>query len=97
MSVKTNGRVRIKFGEMKNRLPFDTDEKRSEFLRRLNEIPRVNLPPVSINKFPAIFLSTLVDPSALEQFKQAVAWTIEEVKAAREKLPGTLLPQSARS
>lgn len=92
ISVKTNGRVRIKFGEMKNRLPFDTDEKRCEFLRRLNEIPGVNLPPDSINKFPAIFFSTLVNSSALEQFKQAVAWTIEEVKAARANLSSNLLP-----
>ncbi len=88
-------RVEIKFGRMKNRnrLP---DEKRIEILRRLNEIPGVNLPQDSIGRYPSIPLSTLASGSALEQFLRAIAWTIEEVKAARQNPTADLLSQTAR-
>lgn len=88
-------RVGIKFGRMKNRNRL-TEEKRIDLLRRLNEIPGVNLPQDSIGRFPSIPLSTLANGNALEQFLKAVAWTIEEVKAARQDPPADLLSQSTR-
>lgn len=87
-------RVEIKFGRMKNRNRL-TDEKRIELLRRLNEIPGVNLPQDSIGRYPSIPLSTLASGSALEQFLRAIAWTIEEVKAAQDQPPSDLLSESA--
>ena len=76
-----SGRVTIRFAFIKEKnIPFDVDEKRNEFLRRLNKIPGINLPKDSINKFPNILLSTLAAGDALEQFLSTIAWSIEQVK-----------------
>ena len=77
----------------RNRLP---DEKRIEILRRLNEIPGVNLPQDSIGRYPNIPVSTLANANALEQFLKAIAWTIEDVQAARQNPTADLLSQTAR-
>jgi hypothetical protein len=77
--VQTNGTLQIRFGYM----PFD-ERKRLQLLRRLNEIPGVNLPQDSMNRYPFIKLSALAnDDATLQKFLQAIAWTIEEVKAAQ--------------
>ncbi len=73
-------RVGIKFGRMKNRNGF-SEEKRKELFRRLNDIPGVHLPSDSFDKYPNILLSTLARGDALEQFLQAIAWTLDEVKS----------------
>lgn len=77
--VQTNGTLQIRFGYM----PFD-ERKQTQLLRRLNEIPGVNLPQESINRYPFIKLSALADDDAvLQSFLLAIAWTIEEFKAAQ--------------
>ena len=50
-------RVGIKFGRMRNRQKLSA-KQRQELLHRLNEIPGVNLPSDSIEKFPSIPLLT---------------------------------------
>jgi hypothetical protein len=89
-------RVGIKFGRMKKRNGL-SDDKRLQLLRRLNKIPGVNLPESSLDKFPNIPLSTLTDDNALGEFLKAIAWTIEEVKAAHQPQATTVLSQSAQS
>jgi hypothetical protein len=82
IGVYTSGQVEIKFRRMKYRIPaFQSDDKRLELVRRLNEISGVNLPADCIGKFPTILLSALSDPSALDQFLNVIDWTIKEVKA----------------
>jgi hypothetical protein len=76
-------RVGIKFGRLKKRNGMP-DEKRIELLRRLNAIPGVSLSMDNVDKYPNILLSTLANEDALEQFLQTVAWTNEEVKAAKK-------------
>lgn len=70
-------RVQIKFGRMKNKngLP---ESKRMELLKKLNQLPGVNLK--DYNKYPAIKLSVLTNQDALDQFLQAIAWSNREVK-----------------
>ena len=71
---------------MKNKNPpFQSEEKRFEVLRRLNEIPGIKLSPDCIGKYPTISLSTLSDGNALEQFLKLIAWTIQEVKAEQSR------------
>ncbi len=84
---KTPGKVEIPFKRMgQKNPPFNTDERRLELLRRLNEVFQVNLPNDSINRYPTFSLSALANKNALEQFFQLIAWTVQEVKAPLGKL-----------
>lgn len=76
--------IRLKFIRRKN-VPFRVDARRIEFLRQLNKIPGVELPPDSIDKFPSIPLSKLAVGNALAQFLETIAWSIEEVKGAHKE------------
>lgn len=93
---KPRGRIEMPFKGMGKNPPFNTEEKRLELLRRLNEIPEVNLLNDSINRYPTFSLSALGNANALEQFFQTIGWTFEKVKAARQTLPD-LRSQSAKS
>ncbi len=93
-----SGSVAVRSGHiMTKNPPFAADDKRLDLLRRLNEIPGVSLPQDSISKFPQIPLSTLVSANAVEQFLKALAWAIEEVKAAQNHQPSDFFSGSARS
>jgi hypothetical protein len=72
-------RVGIKFGRMRSRQKLSV-KQRSELLRLLNEIPGVNLPSASIEKFPSIPLATLTPEGRLEKFLAAIEWSNEEVR-----------------
>jgi hypothetical protein len=72
-------RVGIKFGRMRNRQKFSA-KQRQELLRLLNEIPGVNLPNDSIEKFPSIPLSTFTQEGSLEKFLAAIEWTNDQVR-----------------
>lgn len=76
-------RVGIKFGRMRNRQKFSA-QQRLELLRLLNEIPGVDLPNDSIEKFPSIPLLTLTQEGSLEKFLAAIEWSNEEVKKQPE-------------
>lgn len=81
---KPRGKIEIPFqGLRKKNPPFDMEEKRIELLRRLNEIPGVNLLPDSIDRYPTFSLSTLVDAKELEHFLNVIGWAIQEVKRAQ--------------
>jgi hypothetical protein len=72
-------RVGIKFGRMRNRQKLSA-QQRLELLRLLNEIPGVNLPKDSIEKFPNIPLLTLSPKGSLEKFLAAIEWSNEQVR-----------------
>jgi hypothetical protein len=81
---KTPGKIEIPFKRMERRNPpFDDEAKRSDLLRKLNDIPGVNLPPDSIGRYPTFSMSALVDEAALRQFFLTVEWTIEQVRSAK--------------
>lgn len=85
---KPRGKIEIPFqGMRKKNRPFNIEEKRLELLRRLNEIPGVNLLQDSIDRYPAFSLSALTDAHSLEQFLQVIGWTIQEVKTAQGDNP----------
>jgi hypothetical protein len=77
-------RVGIKFGRMRNRQKL-SEEQRLELLRKLNEIPGVDLAMDSIDRFPSIPLSSLAQKGALERFFRAIEWVNNEV-AKREQM-----------
>jgi hypothetical protein len=81
VAVWTNGRLKVLFQWMKNRPPFDDEQKRQELRRRLNQIHGVAIPAEKIALRPSIPLSALTDKSSMEQFLGVLDWLVQEVKA----------------
>ena len=80
--VTTNGYLGISFGTIQNRPPFDSKEKRLEFLKRLNSFLDAKLPEDAINRYPTVRLSALRGPGVLEGILGIFDWFVEEVKAS---------------
>jgi len=80
--VWTIGYIQINFGYMPNLPPFDDETKRLEFLKRLNEIPGVDIPADAITKFPNITSSALKDEPILQRFLETLDWVVQQIKAA---------------
>lgn len=72
-------RVLIKFGRMRNRQKLSANQ-RQHLLSLLNDIPGVNLPNNSIEKYPSIPLTTLTQRKSLEKFLAAIEWSNDQVK-----------------
>ena len=80
LPVRTIGVVEIYFQYFAGKAPFSSEEKRKEFLHRLNSIPGVSLPEDVIDRRPTISLSTFEDEAALRRFLETYDWVIEEIK-----------------
>lgn len=80
-AVRTNGRVEMEFGYLKNKPGFAEEDDLREFIARLNQIAGVSLPPDSF-KFPSFPIEVLADDGRRQQFKAAVEWAISRSKAA---------------
>jgi CBS domain-containing protein len=78
----TYGTVEIYFYWYKYKPPFDSEERRREFLGRLNAIPGVSLADEAINRRPGISLAVLRNEAALKQFMAAFDWFVEEIRSA---------------
>lgn len=82
ISVWTYGRLEVQFQQMKTRSPLDDETKRQELLRRLNDVPGVDIPADGISRRPAIPLHVLEDEPVLERFLAVLDWGMREVKAS---------------
>jgi hypothetical protein len=51
-----------------------------ELLRKMNEIPGLSFPQEALGKKPAFPLQLLAAPGALEKFKEAIEWMIEQIR-----------------
>ncbi len=80
IQVWTDGSLPVWFGDMRTKSTFSDDLKRSELLRRLNEIPGVTIPGTAIDKCPNIYLSMLNDEAALSQFLAVLNWFVQEIR-----------------
>ena len=78
----TSGRIEIQFYWMGGMPPFDQDDKRLEFLRKLNEIPGVELPDDAISRRPAIPLATFAAPGSLPKLFGVIEWFLAEAVSA---------------
>ena len=70
----------MQFGGMKTRKPFEGEEYRLELLRRLNQIPSVEIEPKSITGYPNIPFASLRPGGNLEMFFEAMEWVISMVE-----------------
>jgi hypothetical protein len=81
IGIYTNGVVEVKFALMRDKSPFEDEEKRKELRHRLNEIPGVDLPADRMNRYPTFPLSALKDEPTIKQFLEVLDWFVQEVKA----------------
>jgi hypothetical protein len=79
---RTDGKVEVSFRRMLYRPHFNQEENRRELLRRLNEIPGVNLPEDSITRLPTVPLSAFLDGARLENLLEVLKWFFEQVRAS---------------
>lgn len=77
----TNGIVEIRFRRLKKRAPFSSPEKQRELIRRLNEIPGVQLPEVAKDGLPGIPLSVLAGEESMQRFLAVLDWIVAEIRA----------------
>lgn len=79
--VYTYGKFEVGFQYMSRMPPFDQNDKRLELLRKLNEIPGVELPVDAVTKRPRIRLATLAAPGALSILFEVTEWFFAEARA----------------
>ncbi len=82
IAVFTKGVVYINFYQLKNKPPFDNEDLRKELLRRINEVPGVNISQEYLAKGPAIPLKTFENCDALDKFFSALAWVIKQIRSS---------------
>lgn len=79
LAVWTSGTVTVQFGYLLANSPFDTEDKRLDVVRRLNEIQGIDLDPASITGYPGVLFATLQDAAVLGQFLAVFDWAIQEI------------------
>lgn len=83
LSLRTDGGVTIELRALSLRPPFDDEELRREFVRRLNEVGGVSISDDAISRFPSFRLAVLAaSPAALDSFKRALDWFCETVRTS---------------
>ena len=80
-AIWTYGKIEIQFQWLMNKSPFNDEMKRKEILKRLNQIPGVEIPKKAITRRPNIFLSTFKDASSLGQLLETLDWVVQEIKS----------------
>lgn len=80
--VVTNGILYINFYYLKMKPPFDNEDLRRELLRRINEVPGVNISQELIVKGPSISLKILGNRDALEKFLSALTWAVQQIRSS---------------
>jgi hypothetical protein len=82
VALWTTGHVTLQFGFLAADPAFAPEERRLELLRRLNNIPGVDISPSRIALFPSIRLAQLIPSAALDQFIAILDWAMQTIKAA---------------
>ena len=78
-TLYTYGRIEICFLYIARRLPFSDATLRDGLRVRLNEIPRVDLPPAAVNQRPAIDVALLTDEATMDRFLGTMDWAFAQL------------------
>lgn len=73
------GKVEVQFQYLKRNPPFDSESKRKELLKRLNQIPGFSIPDDAIERRPNVYLAVLKNKDSLNQFLETLDWTVQEI------------------
>lgn len=79
IQVWTGDYLYVLIGDLGSNPPFSEESKRSELVRRLNDIPGVAIN--AVDRYPSIPLTTFGSDSALKQFLEVLDWAVREIKA----------------
>jgi hypothetical protein len=79
-SAWTNGSLEMYFYWMQGQPPFDQREKRLQLLRRLNDVPGVNLSENSLERRPNFPFTVLKNPVAYTKLIEAFQYFLDEIK-----------------
>jgi hypothetical protein len=86
--IWTNKGIEIQFQHMKGRPPFDEEPKKLELLRRLNEIPGVQIPKDAIERRPNLPLGLFATQETLATLLAAFEWFLSEARLAASAASG---------
>ncbi len=81
--VRENGQFGVRFVYLRKQPPFDAEPVIHELLRKMNEIPGLSFTEGDLGKKRAFPLQSLAEPGALEKFKAAIEWMIEQIRPPR--------------
>ena len=79
LRMATDGWCVFRLDWLRRKAPFQDEHLRKEFVNRLNEIPGVQLGDEFVSKRIQITLNKLQSEEALDAFKSAVRWLIEQI------------------
>jgi hypothetical protein len=80
--LTTGGFIQIPFRTFQTYEPFNTAANREQLRIKLNEaIPGLKLQQESINRYPNIRCSQLINPEVLNKFLEVMDWAVAQIKA----------------
>ena len=80
------GNLRIQLRWLNRLPPFDTDDKRTELFRRIENLPGLVATELARDGFPKISLSSLTDKSAWDRLKETLDWIVAEIRRAQSQM-----------
>jgi hypothetical protein len=82
---RVDGKIEIRFGDIKKFPPFDLDSNRREIAKRLNKIRNLNIPSERTRAgFPTIPILALKNEKSLNHFLNVIDWCTTEIIEATE-------------
>lgn len=79
-AVGSTGTFNFDLYNLRQAPPFDDPNSRIELIRRLNEIPGVNIRPDYTSGYPSFPIILLKVEAALVQFQKVVDWVVDRVR-----------------
>jgi len=76
----TNSTVEIQFGTLQSRKTFEDEQSRLEILRRLNDVPSIQIEPSRVTGYPKIPFAALRPGGHLEKFLETIEWVITVIE-----------------
>lgn len=93
ISLRTSGHLILQMKFLVNKVPFDSEERRAELLRRLNALPGVSIPEDRMLGLPSIPLAVLADGVATTGLLEALRWLVREIRTGQSR--DETLPQAS--
>lgn len=81
--IRADGNTAVRFAYLRTKAPFDREPVMDELLKKMNEIPGLSFGREALGKKPAFPLKLLAAPGALQKFKAAVEWMIDQIRPRR--------------
>lgn len=88
-ALYSSGGIELSPQWMKAMPGFEPDERRREFLERINRIPGVSVPLDAIARRPSFWIAHLQSDEALRAFFAAIEWAISIAREAADPAPDT--------